>query len=537
MTAAGQSAARPPEGGGSPAMYDVAIAGYGPAGVVAAALLGQQGLSVYVCDRLTGVYQIPRAISLDHEIMRVFQQLGVVDQVQKYCEPFTPSEYFGVDGQLIRRMTMVEPPYPQGHTPSNVFTQPPVEQVLRARVAQMPNVAVQLGVEMTRISQDADGVTLDINDKGNTTNVRAKYAIGCDGGSSAVRTQLDMPLEDLDFDEPWLVVDVLVNAQGLAKLPKVSVQYCEPERPCTLVIGPKNHRRWEISLKPGEDPARAATAEETWKLLSRWLTPEDGELWRQSSYRFHALVAANWRKGRVFLAGDAAHMQPPFLGQGMCQGIRDVTNLSWKLGSVLRGDLTGAQAEALLDSYGAERKAHVRELTSRIKGVGAVICERDPVKARERDARLLAECGGVVKDTPRQDILPRLETGLLASQAHAARGSLFPQPRMASGGTQRLLDDVAGNDWRLVLAPGMAPEDLREATSEAARFRWLRIIALSELHESEGVAEAWFQRHECNAAIVRPDNYVYGVAVNGSGAAALVDDLAGALGLATEMAT
>lgn len=516
----------------SPKVYDVAIAGYGPAGVVAAALLGQQGLSVYVCDRLTGVYQIPRAISLDHEIMRVFQQLGVVDDVQKYCEPFTPSEYFGVDGQMIRRMTMVEPPYPQGHTPSNVFTQPPVEQVLRARVAQMPNVTVRLGVEMTRISQDSGGVTLDINDKGITTQVRAVYAIGCDGGSSAVRTQLGMPLEDLDFDEPWLVVDVLVNEQGLAKLPRVSVQYCEPERPCTLVIGPKNHRRWEISLKPGEDPARAATPEETWKLLARWLTPDDGELWRQSSYRFHALVAANWRKGRVFLAGDAAHMQPPFLGQGMCQGIRDVTNLSWKLGSVLRGDVTGAQAEALLDSYGDERKAHVRELTSRIKGVGAVICERDPVKARERDARLLAECGGVVKDTPRQDILPRLETGLLGGPAHGARGSLFPQPRVASGGAQRLLDDVAGNGWRLVLAADMPAREMSEAIDEAAHYPWLRVIALAGLHETEGVTDAWFRHHECNAAIVRPDNYVYGVVPPSADATVLVKELAVQLGVA-----
>lgn len=121
-------------------------------------------------------------------------------------------------------------------------------------------------------------------------------------------------------------------------------------------------------------------------------------------------------------------MQPPFLGQGMCQGVRDVANLAWKLESVLRGKVVGDAAQQLLDSYGAERKAHVRELTSRIKGVGAVICERDVEKARARDARLLTECGGVVKDTPRQDILPRLEAGLLCAQAHAARGSLFPQP-------------------------------------------------------------------------------------------------------------
>ena len=312
-----------------PTCYDVAIVGYGPAGAVAAALLGQAGLSVYVCDRLNGVYEMPRAISLDHEIMRVFQQIGVIDAIAPYLEPFTPSEYFGVDGQLIRRMTMVAPPYPQGYTPSLVFTQPPVERALRARVAQMPNVTVALGTELKSLQQDAEGAALALlSDRQVASSLRARWVIACDGGASTVRAMVGIELEDLDFDEPWLVVDVRVNEQGLAKLPKTSVQYCEPQRPCTLVIGPGNHRRWEISLKPGEDPQKAATPESTWALLSRWLTPNDGELWRQASYRFHALVASRWREGHVFVAGDAAHMQPPFLGQGMCQGVRDVANLS-----------------------------------------------------------------------------------------------------------------------------------------------------------------------------------------------------------------
>jgi len=493
-------------GAGEATRYDVAIVGYGPAGQVAAALLGQRGLKVYVCERLTDVYQIPRAIALDHEVMRVFQQIGVVDAVAPHTEPFTNSEYFGADGQLIRRMTMVAPPFPQGYTPSIVFTQPPVERALRARVAQLANVTVDLGVEMRALAQDAEGVELQIDAQGRRHVVRARYAIACDGGSSAVRTQLGIDMEDLDFDEPWLVVDVLVNAQGLARLPRTSVQYCEPERPCTMVIGPKNHRRWEISILPGEDPRELATPEQTWKLLSRWLTPADGELWRQASYRFHALVARQWRQGRVFLAGDAAHMQPPFLGQGMCQGIRDVANLAWKLAAVLQGELAGDAAQALLDSYGIERQAHVRELTRRIKAVGAVICERDPQRARERDARLLAECGGVVRDTARQDILPALTQGLLSAAASSARGSLFPQPWLAAaGGERRRMDQVAGNGWRLVLAPGVA-------VPPADPIAGLAMVRLTDLDDAEGVALGWFQAHECIGALVRPDNYVYGIA-------------------------
>lgn len=143
-------------------MFDVAIVGYGPAGAVAAALLGQAGLKVHVGDRLRGVYDIPRAIALDHEVMRVFQQLGIAEAVERHTEPFTPSEWFGADGQLIRRMTMVAPPYPQGWTPFLVFTQPPVEQLLRDRVAQLPNVTVVLATELTTRVQDADGATLSL---------------------------------------------------------------------------------------------------------------------------------------------------------------------------------------------------------------------------------------------------------------------------------------------------------------------------------------------------------------------------------------
>jgi len=507
-------------------MFDVAIVGYGPAGVVAAALLGQAGLRVYVCDRLDGVYEIPRAVALDHEIMRVFQQLGVVEAVQPFMEPFTDSEYVGVDGQVIQRMTMLSPPYPQGYTPSIVFTQPAVERVLRERVAQLSGVQVELGVEMRAITQDAQAVWLDLLDRdGSAKRVGARYAMACDGGSSTVRTQLEMPLEDLDFDEPWLVVDVLVNEQGMKKLPAVSVQYCEPERPCTLVLGPKNHRRFEISLRPHEDPQWAARPDVTWQLLSRWLTPDEGVLWRQSSYRFHALVAGQWRKNRVFLAGDSAHMQPPFLGQGMCQGIRDVANLSWKLIAVLRKAVSGSAAETLLDSYGQERGAHVRELTRRIKAVGAVICERNVEKARARDAKLLAQSNGGVVDTPRQDILPRLETGLLSQREHPYRGQLFPQPRVKNGAATCLLDQLAGNGWRLMLKQDtLAPESLLSALPD------FTVVAFDRVQELDGIVANWFESSQCVAALVRPDHYIYGVAANAGEVSGLLEEAMSALG-------
>ena len=497
-------------------VYDVAIIGYGPSGQVAAGLLGQAGLKVWVAERLPDVYEIPRAISMDHEVLRVLQQLGVLEAIAPYFEPFMPSEYFGVDGQLIRRMTMVAPPYPQAHVPSVVFTQPAIERALRAAVAAVPNVTVALGTEVTQLQQDGAMVSLQARGADSTArSVQARYAIACDGGASGLRTQLGMALDDLGFDEPWLVVDVLVNDQGLAKLPATSVQYCEPERPCTLVIGPKNHRRWEISLNPGEDPKVAAEPERTWQLLSRWLSPEDGTLWRQTSYRFHALVAQSWRRGRVFLAGDAAHMQPPFLGQGMCQGIRDAANLSWKLISVLQGSLSSNTAERLLDSYGAERDAHVRELTTRIKAVGAVMCERDPAMARARDARLLAEAGGVVKDSPRQDILPPLSTGLLSAVAGPGRGSLFPQPWLQGAHGPLRMDERFGRGWRLVLGAGVQAPAVEAALT-------LVQLGTAQVIEKDGVAAAWLGRHQAAAALVRPDHYVFGCAADPSALAALL---------------
>lgn len=506
-------------------VHDVAVVGFGPAGAVAAALLGQAGLRTFVCDRSQDVYDKPRAIALDHEILRVFQQIGVVEAVMPFVEPFTPSEYFGMDGQLIKRLTMVPPPYPMGHTPSNVFTQPPVEAVLRQRVEALPGVDVALGTELTGFTQDDEGVTLMLRDgQGAASTVRARCLLGCDGASSRVRELAGLALEDLAFDEPWLVVDVLVNERGLARLPATSVQYCDPDRPCTLVIGPGNHRRWEISLKDGEDPREAATPERTWALLAPWLTPEDGTLWRQASYRFHALVAARWRERRVFIAGDAAHQQPPFLGQGMCQGIRDVANLAWKLAAVLHGEVLGEAAQALLDSYGEERKAHVRELTSRIKAIGAVICERDPVRARERDARLLAEGGGTVRDTPRQDVLPRLESGLLSHAPHAARGTLFPQPWVLRQGRRVRMDDMVGTGWRLVCDAALP---LCEADAGG-----VAIVRIGEggLQETEGVVAEWLRRHEAVAALVRPDHYVFGVAGDAAEAQALLQERARRLG-------
>lgn len=503
-------------------IFDVAIVGYGPTGAVAAGLLAQRGLSVFVCDRLTTVYDKPRAISLDHEILRLFQQMGVLDRIEPHTEPFTDSVWHGVDDQPIRRMSTVAEPYPLAHAPSIVFTQPPVEAVLRAH-AQSLGAEVALGYELVNLEQDEAGVTLFMRRNSATLNlaeseqscapsagerrVRARWVMGCDGAASSVRGLLGITLADLDFDENWLVADLLVGDEALARLPQTSAQFCRPTRPVTFLICPGRHRRWEIAINPDEDPQQVATDTGTWALLAPWVQPGEATLWRQASYRFHALVANQWRSGRVFLAGDAAHQQPPFLGQGMCQGLRDVANLSWKLAAVIEGTAD----TALLDTYGAERGGHVTALTMRIKHIGQLIGERDRDRARQRDARLLSEAGGVVRPTPRQDVQPALSGGVLGCDEHPARGTIFPQPwlRHPVTGARVRMDDLLGCGWRLILAAGEMQPDLSQFNLASLQVARLGDTGLTEW---DGVLANWFDRHQVRAALIRPDHYVFGVA-------------------------
>lgn len=493
--------------------FDVLVAGLGPTGAVLAGLLGRLGLRVLAVDRAREVYDKPRAFAFDHEIMRVFQNLGLAQAVVPHTAPFTPSEYYGADGRLIKRLGALEPPWPLGWTPNVVFHQPAVEAELRRMVRALPGVEVVLGTALHGFEQSGDGVEVALrDDAGGDRRVGARYVVACDGASSTVRGLLGIGHEDLEFDEPWLVVDLLVSERGAARLPQVSVQYCEPARPCTYLIGPGLHRRWEIMMLPGEDPQAMEAEARVWQLLSRWISAADARLWRRASYRFHALVAKEWRHGRVFIAGDAAHQQPPFTGQGMCQGIRDAANLAWKLERVCRG----AAGERLLDSYGLERRAHVRRLTSVVKGIGRLICERDPAAARARDERLLAEAGGKVRTVPRQELVPPLECGLLSPMAHPANGTLFPQPRVREGAGTALMDDVAGIGFRLVVAGDLAVRPMA-GILEGLVARVIRVAGRAEegdcvLEETEGVLARWFRRQDCVAALVRPDHYVFGVA-------------------------
>ncbi len=502
------------------AVHDVALIGLGPTGAVAAALLGNLGvagrpLRILALDRARTIHDKPRAVALDHEIMRILQECGIAKALAPQLTPFTLSENYGADGQLLRRVGMLPKPWPLGWPPTATFRQPDAEQLLRDRLAALPDVTVMLGQSLTALSQDPDGVDLRLEDaSGSTVGARARYVIGADGASSTVRRLLGVEVEDFGFNAPWLVIDLLANERGIERLPKVSTHFYDPKRPGMYVVCGGNHRRFEFMVLPGEDPEQLEQEGSVWALLARWISPQDAQLWRRASYRFRSLVAREWRRGRVFLAGDAAHQQPPFLGQGMCQGIRDASNLAWKLHQVM-----AAQAsDPLLDTYFEERNAHVRSLLDTILGIGRYMCVLDPVAARARDAALLARNGGEVKTLIRQDLMPGLVAGWLAPEPHPACGTLFPQPRVqrARGATgtpdEDLLDDAAGTGWRVVLAVTASDWQVVLPTPLG---EFMQVVPMASAPtqpgwiETDGIVAAWFERHQCKATLIRPDHYVH----------------------------
>lgn len=513
--------------------FDVMICGLGPTGATLAGLLGQRGLRVAVFDRLPDLYPLPRAIGLDQEAMRIVQELGVADRVSDFVAPYRPSEYLGVDGALIKRLDTLPEPHMLGWAPNYVFDQPAFERAMRARLGELDNVRVFLETELVDFDQEAGRVWVDLRSPdGATKRFSASYLVACDGGSSPIRKRLGIELEDLGFDEPWLVVDAIVPAEKAASLPQTQIQYCEPERPATYVVGPGNHRRWEIMLLPGDSLSPEFPDEELWPLLQRWLKPGEARIWRAAAYRFHGLVAREWRRGHILLAGDAAHMTPPFMAQGMVQGMRDAQNLGWKLARVIEGQ----SADCLLDSYMDERRPHVVQTTLSAMALGRVICERDPEKARARDAGLRDEQGGGVKTVFRQQMIPDLAGGMRAP-ATAGAGSLFPQPEVVSGGQMKRLDDVTGAGVRMVVAVPMASAECDACMAALAPLDGA-LVCLDDcpdaavcagVRETTSLLADWFKSLDACVAIVRPDHYVYGTAKTVTEGLALLAGLRDAL--------
>jgi 3-(3-hydroxy-phenyl)propionate hydroxylase len=467
-------------------LYDVAIVGMGPVGATLGNLLALRGVSTLILDREADIYSLPRAVHFDGECMRVFQTIGIADELAPNLLIVPGMRFVDAAGRALIEWARPTVRGADGWYASYRFHQPALERTLRKKLATQSCVEVALRHDVFSLEPAGDHAVLRLEDlsTGRLLSTRARYVVGCDGARSTVRRFMGTELDDMKSHERWLVVDVVLKHER-EDLGDFAVQYCDPVRPATYVRGIGMRRRWELMLQPGEDAAAMMQPDRVWELLAPWLTPQEAILERPAAYTFHSVVARGWRRGPLLIAGDAAHQTPPFMGQGMCAGIRDAANLGWKLADVLAGD---AQ-DALLDTYESERSPHVREFIETAVRLGAVI--------RSGNAPATATHG-----EPQRFATPQPRLGAGAHDGSAAAACVAEQPSVA--GT--LLDDLAGYREVLLTEPTIAPD--ARAFAQAVPV----IVA-----EESGAAAKWLARLGARAVLIRPDRYVAGIASDAAG--------------------
>ncbi len=499
--------------------YDVAIVGYGPVGQTLAALLASRGHRVAVYERFAALYALPRAVYFDDEIMQVWQSLGIVDDLD--VVPVDSYEWFGADGETILRLQHPGS-VPSGWEPGYLFYQPTLERALDRAVRALPAATVHTGWSAEALRQADDCVELTVRrvrepqcgvvePTDETETVRARYVIGADGANSFVRAAAGIGFEDQGFAERWLVLDLKPDdVDALSHIP-APCQWCDPARPHMHTLNGRSHRRFEFMLLPGERPEDFADVSRAWELLEPWFTPADGVLVRHAVYEFRGRLATTLRAGRLLLAGDAAHTMPPFMGQGLCSGVRDAANLAWRLDLLLRG----VSGDDVLDGYTAERKPHDEWIVNLSTEMGRVSCTLDAQAAAERDAALRAT------DAPPTLALPPLETGTLAAGRPLA-GQRAVQGTVRLDGREGRFDDVVGKEFVLLTRRSV---DLPDGLAAFLEQIGARAVALDELEDLDGRLTAWFDDHGLDAVLVRPDAYVFGAVEALDEVPALVEDL------------
>jgi 3-(3-hydroxy-phenyl)propionate hydroxylase len=465
--------------------------------VTAATLLGQYDVECLVLDRWDGVYPQPRAVHLDDEIYRILVRLGIAEQFAAVSRPARGLQLIDRNHRVFAVFDRDGDHGRHGHPRANMFDQPDLEQLLRTNLKDQPTITLRGNVEVTDVTQDGqDRVRVDFTDRitGEHDSVLATYVLGCDGANSVVRAAIGSAMGDLDFAQRWLVIDVASTVE-LDQWEGVH-QLCDPERAATYMRIGESRYRWEFRLLEGETAADFESIEALQPLIGPWVegvTCEQLEVVRVAEYHFRAQLADHWRDSNVFLLGDAAHLTPPFIGQGLCAGIRDAMNLSWKVAGVLHGALP----ESVLDTYEVERKPHARALIKLAKLIGVSMTQ-----------------GGRAGDLLRKAIAPRLhwvpglrerlldsETPPLHSsefvEAHGPRrslhGRLCPNAVVAD---DRRFDDVTSNGF--VLVTGVPLSSRQQAILTARGTEVLQVNPGTRLFQ-------WLSEGRAAAALVRPD--------------------------------
>ncbi len=506
--------------------FDVAVIGLGPVGSAAALLFAEAGLSVVAFERDVDVFPLPRAVGFDGEIVRGLQRIGYGEAINALLQPTGPDGRVGFANS--RREWLFGMPSQDfgvnGWQPLGFFHQPEVDGFLRENAEKHENTTAYVGYSVDGFEDDGDRVVVKAKhiDSGEVVEAEARYLVACDGASSPTRKALGINWKDLGYDHDWLVVDVTVGEGNT--LAHDALQVCDPDRLATYVPVKDPYRRWERKMNEGETREEMLDPEKIASLIDPWTPRGTFEVIRSAVYQFHAATAEQWRVGRVFLAGDAAHQTPPFLGQGMNAGMRDVINLAWKLPLVL----SGAATDALLDRYEAERKPHAEDLVEWAVEFGHLMEHQAAVEAAERAG-----------EPPPQEVpgrrsagygqgreAPPLRAGVLLIDQVSDEGStgyLFSQPIVTDeNGREFRLDERLGRGFALVARAGVSLE-FDPATTDRIERLDVQVASLDGLTATRGHFDRLFADSEF--AIVRPDRYVFGHTTDSLDVAELVEAL------------
>ncbi|WP_375770404.1 bifunctional 3-(3-hydroxy-phenyl)propionate/3-hydroxycinnamic acid hydroxylase [Archangium gephyra] len=517
---------------------DVLIVGCGPVGALTANFLGLYGVRTLLVERQLAPHGLPRAITCDDEAMRIYQAAGLAEPMDAQMYDVPQVEMTGANGELFARVVIQGLDFGYGFPALRFFSQPNIEDVLRQGLSRFPHVELRFGQSVEAYSQDSHGISATVRDArdGTERTVRARYLLASDGGRSTLRRLAGIEMVGSTYDEQMLAISLLLPEPP----PPLCRMVCDPHRHVFVARCSGNEMRVDCTIRQDEKAEELLRPERIREFIAPFVDPDRATILRAAAYVFNRRMASRWREGRLFLLGDAAHLMPPVLGQGLCSGLRDAHNLSWKLASVLHGHAD----ETLLNTYEQERRPHVEAMLDTSVHMGRVVLTGNRPMAMLRDNvfRALDRIPRVQRFIRNFEFKPRplISRGFMlgGSRAHrqAPEGTYFPQPRVgAPGGEVVRLDELLGPGFAVLVHP-----DTRETVRRGAQVladsvgaRCLRIIPPrsgqaqpGEVVDTEGKLDAWFREHKVEIAVLRPDRYLYG-AVRGSHLASLSTALRG----------
>ena len=472
--------------------FDIAICGYGPVGSTFAGLMGKLGHKVLVIEKNIGPSPTARAINTDGEQLRTFDRLGIAEKVVENSTEVR-CVHFG-DANLNPIQTIEQPVgvSAMGWPNQILFYQPELEGFIRGSVESENNIVIKEGTELLSFDDTTEGVTLNCKNSEGDLTFFSKYLIGCDGASSFVRRELDVDLEDFEYNQEWLVCDAHLTKK--INIPeKEAMQVCDPKRPGTYVPGRRGHLRFEFKKMPGEDSKELEKEENVWKLVKPWINENNAKLERAQVYSFHACIAETWRKGNVLIAGDAAHQMPPFMGAGMGTGIRDITNISWKLDLLLKNKAK----EGILDTYQKERHSHAKWTIAQTVTIGQVIegfCAAAEGKEYEPKG-------------PSYDVnFPHIPSGIYSDPSDMITGVPIPQPVLSKSNKKEMLDRIINGNFAVLTQESNL--DLTDKSKSIIDLLDIKVVTIEPDEDTEERLKTVFEKYK--AVLVRPDKYTYG---------------------------